>query len=207
MVGGIDRHVQAVIALLGRNGHPSKALVFGDPEVLQHGVGHAPGSGQETLFVVHGPHVTGKFCGRLEGTNCRGHGEGVDAPPLFPQVPAWLRQAVVIAMLQQPVGARNHDRVVQRFEEFHIPIDSKVFAQRPQHQRGFVLLHGEHLATVQHFGVPRRREGPVGVVLVTEPARRFHDVIAEAEEGARQLGLPRQRQPVRHQGTVPRPHV
>ena len=207
VVGGIDRHVQAVIALLGRNGHPSKALVFGDPEVLQHGVGHAPGSSQETLFVVHGPHVTGKFRGRLEGTNCRGHGEGVDAPPLFPQVPAWLRQAVVIAMLQQPVGARNHDRVVQRLEEFHIPVDSEVFAQRPQHQRGFVLLHGEHLATVQHFGVPRRREGPVGVVLVTEPTRRFHDVIAEAEEGARQLGLPRQRQPVRHQGTVPRPHV
>ena len=198
MVGGIDRHVQAVIALLGWNGHTSKTLVFGHPQVLQHGVGHAPSSGQEPLFVVHGSHVTGKFRCRLEGTNCRGHGEGVNASPLLPQVPAWFGQAVVIAMLQQPVGARNHDRVVERFEEFHIPVNSEVFAQRPQHQCGFVLLHSEHLAAVQHFRVPRRREGAVGVVLVTEPARRFHDVIAEAEEGARQLGLPRQRQPVRH---------
>ena len=145
--------------------------------------------------------------GGAQGADGGRDGEGVDASAFFPQVPGLVRNAVDVAVGENPVGGFNYQRDVEALDELDVAESFEVFAKSPQNQAGFVLLNGQDALAFDHPGVPTACEFGGGRVLVQEVAVAIEALGAEAEEAAREFALACQDERIGDERAVARPAV
>ncbi len=127
---------------------------------------------------------------------------------LLPEIVGRLRQARHrIAIRHHPVRRPLDQRRVDRRDVLHVPVPLEMLPERPEYQRGLVLLDRELRLAVLHPRVPRARERAVRIVLVEKISFRREELAAEPEELAGELRIARHVQRVSHQRAVPRPQV
>ena len=118
-----------------------------------------------------------------------------------------LRQAVGVAVLDHPVGGPDDQLFVDTLDELDVSVRLEVLAERPEDQRGLVLLDGEDFLPVECPGVPARGERAGRVVLVQEVSLVLDHAGRESEEPSAEFALAGQDERVRAERAVAGPAV
>src|SRR5579871_1251655 len=181
---GIQRPVYLGGPILRKRDRAHKATGLIPPEMALGAGADALGGGREPARLHMLPKRSGEARRRLEAAIDRADCPGMDPTPLLPEIVGGERQVVRLIYIARHKCSRRHDEVaIERQHLLHIAVLLVVLPERPEHQRGLVLLDRQHALSVQEPGMPTAAQAAIRVVFVQQKPPACQERPAEAEEG------------------------